>query len=196
MTAGTDLGSLIAGCKRMDANSQMTLYRLFYSYGMSICLRYAKNRESAQEMLNDGFLKVFQNIDQYKIKKPFKPWLRQIMINAAIDHFRKYKEEIIFDNYKQAPTEHSYNEALDKLAYDDLLPLIQGLPKAYQMVFNMYVIDGLSHQAIAKKLGISIGTSKSNLSKARQKLRASMVNSAWCNPQTQLIWRTTTLIKK
>lgn len=171
MTQDKKLTDLIKGCRKMKESSQIDLYRHFYSYGMGICLRFSRSRESALEMLNDGFLKVFLKINQYNSEYPFKPWLRKIIVNAAIDHYRKYQQNQT-DNFEVSEV-HSpvYNEALDQLEFEDLLQVMQLLPAAYQMVFNLYVVEGLSHAEIAKKLGVSVGTSKSNLSKARQKIK-------------------------
>ena len=166
------LAFLISGCQRMDEHSQMELYRYFYSYGMGICLRYARNRESAMEMLNDGFLKIFTKIDQYDPEYPFKPWLRKVLVHAAIDHFRKYERQQP-DSQELSDTAVStiHNEALDQLEFEDLLHIMQQLPSAYRMVFNLYVVDHLSHKEIAEQLNISVGTSKSNLAKARQRIK-------------------------
>ena len=141
-TENKRVAKLIAGCQRSQEASQLALYRHFYSYGMSICLRYARKPEVAVEMLNDGFLKVFLKIHQYNADYPFKPWLRKILIHAAIDYYRKYEqteqEEREINNYQHT----TYNEALDQLEYHDLLKLMQGLPAAYRMVFNLYVVGG------------------------------------------------------
>lgn len=162
---------LIAGCRNQDELSQIELYKLFYSYGMSICLRYASNRESAVEMLNDGFLKVFQKIDHYDQKLPFKPWLRKVLVNAAIDHYRKYELTIPLEIEELSMTTTSYNEVLDQIEYDHLMQIIQQLTPAYRLVFNLHVIEGHSHAEIAAQTGISIGASKSNLAKARRKIK-------------------------
>lgn len=167
-----DLKDLVKGCRKGRESSQLALYRHFYSYGMSICLRFCSNREAALEVLNDGFLKVFQRIDQYDTQQAFKPWLRRILINAAIDYHRKYNPKLTVTDQEE---EHLYgvthNEALEQLEYKDLLKLIQQLTPAYRMVFNLFVIEGLSHKEIALQLDISEGTSKSNLAKARQKMK-------------------------
>lgn len=171
MDPDNNLKRLIIGCRKKRESSQIQLYRLYYGYGLGVCLRYAHNRESAMEMLNDGFLNVFQKIDQYRQDQPFKPWLRKIMIHAAIDHYRKYNQPRLetIELHQEPPA--LQNEALDQLNYDDLLMHIQKLPDAYRMVFNLFVVEGFSHQEIAETLNISIGTSKSNLSKARRKLQ-------------------------
>lgn len=177
MTENELLAPLIDGCLRMQEASQIALYRRFYSYGMSICLRYANNRESALEMLNDGFLKVFQKIEQYDRNQPFKPWLRRILINASIDHYRKYQQEQTNNYSFYDETSSTYNEALSRLEYDDLLKVLHHLPSAYRMAFNLYVVEEMSHAEIAAQLKISVGTSKSNLSKARQKIKELLKSS-------------------
>jgi RNA polymerase sigma-70 factor (ECF subfamily) len=166
-----ELHQLIGGCIRRERGSQKMLYKTFYGFSMGICLRYANNRDEAAEVMNQGFFKVFTRIETYDTTRPFKAWLGKIMMNVSIDFYRA--------NLKMA-----YTEDLDKaegitdgelpdrkLNYDDLLVMIQKLPNAYRTVFNLFAIDGYSHEEIGQMLGISSGTSKSNLHKARQKLK-------------------------
>lgn len=166
--------TLIIGCIQGKQESQLKLYKHFYSYGMSLALRYSQDKNEALEVLNDGFLKAFLKIDQYDAEKPFKPWLRRILINAAIDYYRKYhKGKQKNDNFfPQNHAQHTHNEALENLAFQDLIKVTQQLSPAYRLVFNLYVVEGLSHKEIAAQLGINVGTSKSNLAKARQKLKS------------------------
>lgn len=171
MIKNEHLAFVIEGCRKGEERSQMELYRQYYSYGMGICLRYARKRELAVEMLNDGFLKVFTKIKQYDPEQAFRPWLRKILVNAAIDHYRKYHRDQDDELPTVRPSGTSYNEALDNLAFEDLLEIMQALPPGYRMVFNLYVVEGLTHPEIAKRLKISVGTSKSNLSKARLKIK-------------------------
>ena len=162
---------ILESCRKGNQASQMRLYEHFYSYAMGICLRYSKNREEAREMVNDGFLKVFTKLDQYDYKYPFTAWLRRIFINTAIDYHRKYhKNRELLQVITDIETEPVYNEAIANLSFDELIKLIQKLPPAYRMVFNLYVIEGLKHHEIAAQLNISVGSSKSNLAKARKKL--------------------------
>lgn len=167
------LPDLLAGCLRNHQRSQELLYRQFYGYAMGICLRYAPTREGALEVLNDGFLKVFTRLDQYDSAQPFKAWLRRILINTAVDHYRQearhfYHEDV--ERADQAPASESA-DAYSRLAHDELMGLIQRLSPAYRLVFNLYVIDGFTHDEIAGQLGISVGASKSNLARARENLR-------------------------
>lgn len=178
MTEDTRLSKVIAGCRRKEENSQIALYRQFYSYSMSICLRFSPNRESALEILNDGFLKVFTKIDQYQPISPFKTWLRKILVNASIDHYRRYQQKIErLEVPTRAISPSIYNTALDTLGFEDLVKVIQRLPHSYRLVFNLYVIEGMTHKEIAMALKINIGTSKSNLAKARRKLQELLKNS-------------------
>lgn len=167
------LSELLAGCLRNHRQSQELLYRQFYGYAMSICLRYVSSREGALEVLNDGFLKVFTRLDQYDPNQPFKGWLRRILINTAVDQYRQevrhqYHEDI--EQIEQIAVSES-TDAFSQLAHEDLLALIQRLSPAYRLVFNLYVMDGFTHEEIAGQLGISIGASKSNLARARENLR-------------------------
>lgn len=138
---------LVAGCLRQEETSQMELYRLYYSYGLGICRRYAKSEQTAKEMLNDAFLKVFTKIDQYDTQQPLKPWLRRILINAAIDHHRKYERQQptlqILENNTQIL--NTQNKGLEQLAYEDVVRLLQQLSPKYRAVFNLYVVDGYTH---------------------------------------------------
>lgn len=138
---------------------------------MGICRRYALDEFDAGDVLNDGFLKVFTHIDKYEPSKSFKSWFARIITNTAID---RYRANIKFNNHDDlGEHEHIGQEATvyGNLAYQDLLNLIQALSPAYRVVFNLYAIDGYTHEEIAELLDISVGTSKSNLFKARQKLQ-------------------------
>lgn len=145
---------------------------------MAICDRYTNNEEDAIEILNDGFLKVFNEIYRFQpaytdVISSFKGWLRKIMVYTSIDHFRKYhKHKMVTDLENVVYQITSEDEdAVDKLSYDEIIRAIQGLTPAYRTIFNLFVIEGLSHDEIAQKLEISTGTSKSNLSKARKQLQ-------------------------
>lgn len=161
------------GLVRNNRKDQEVLYRRYYSYGMSVCLRYTNTREEAKELLHDGFMVMFQDPKKFDPNQAFKPWFRRVLVNLCINHFRKYQgkqEESSLDEVKELDS--SQPTALENLQFEELLVLILKLPAAYRAVFNLYVLDGYSHEEIANLLDISIGTSKSNLSRARQKLRA------------------------
>jgi RNA polymerase sigma factor (sigma-70 family) len=170
------LTSLLAGCLAGNRRSQEGLYRHFYGYAMGVCLRYTQTREEAVEVLNDGFLKVFTRLDQYDVNQPFKGWLRRVLINTALDYYRQALKHYYHDDVDQATnTATDTADAYSQLAHEELITLIQQLSPAYRLVFNLYVIDGYSHDEIAAQLGISVGTSKSNLARARENLRTTLI---------------------
>jgi RNA polymerase sigma factor (sigma-70 family) len=172
-----ELYQLIGGCINQDRKSQKMLYKAFYGFSMAICLRYTGDRDEAAEVLNMGFLKVFTHIKTYDTTRPFKGWLGKIMTNVSIDYYRANLKMAYSEDLDKA--EHlSDGELPDrKLNYDDLLAMVQKLPQAYRTVFNLFAIDGYSHDEIGEMLGINAGTSKSNLHKARQKLKQMILDS-------------------
>ena len=161
----------IEGCIRNDRNSQKALYKHFYSFAMGICLRYANNRLDAAGILNDSFFKAFKHIDKYEPSKAFIPWLGRIITNTAIDFYRTNLKFAAHLDLEDVNDTIQVSVVHDKLAYNDLLKLIQELSPAYRTVFNLFAIDGYSHEEISDLLKISVGTSKSNLFKARVKLQ-------------------------
>ncbi|TAF25683.1 MAG: RNA polymerase sigma factor [Runella slithyformis] len=166
-----DLPSIVAACQEQDAHAQRALFKLFFSYAKSICLRYSSNQEEAEEVLNDGFLKVFKNIQKYDLNQPFKAWLRTILVNTCIDYYRrreKYTYELDVERVENSPFDEN---VLDKIAADEILAMVQKLPNSYRTVFMMHVIDGYNHREIADLLHINEGTSRSNFLKARAKLQ-------------------------
>ena len=172
MKKSKTLLQLIENCQRGKAGSERALYEQFFSYGMSVSLRYTASYEEAIEVLNDSFLKVFKKLKDLKNGK-FKPWFRRIIINTATDYYRKNKKyEFIQTHEDYLKYEVSAEELITaQLSYEELLKLVQRLTPAYKTVFNLYAIDGYKHEEIAKLLNISVGTSKSNLSRARELLK-------------------------
>lgn len=162
--------NLLQGCQKNDRISQRGLYEYFYSYSISICLRYADDRDEAAELLNASFMKIFKNISRFDLTRPFKPWLRKIIINTCINHFRKEKLDFK-DEYEQAGKMPDSEEILTGISYQEILDIIRKLSPAYRAVFNLHVIEGYKHEEIAKMLNISVGASKSNLSKAKRNLQ-------------------------
>jgi len=166
------LSILIGQCRKDVRQSQKELYKMYYSYGLTVCLHYSKNREEAEEILNDGFVKVFARLGQYKFGAPFKSWLRKVLVRSAIDYYRKFhhkKEQWQVVHLQQEASVE--NEAIYNLSMKDALLLLQELPPRYRMVFNLFVLEGYSHSEIANLLNIEVGTSKSNLAKAKKKLQ-------------------------
>lgn len=161
------MAAAIAGNMR----AREALYTQYYGYAMGVCLRYAKHRHEAEEIVNDGFLKVFANLDRCENPAAFKGWMRRIMVNAAIDYYRRYKRYQNEVSEDARPDVSTGEEALAQLSAEDLLQMVQALPDAYRLVFNLYAIEGYSHEEIAKQTGIAASTSRANLTKARSKLR-------------------------
>ncbi|HXH19800.1 MAG TPA: RNA polymerase sigma factor [Chitinophagales bacterium] len=164
---------LVRGCQKNNRLAQKQLYEKFYGRMMAVCLRYAANRDEAAEILNKGFLKVFTTIKNYEPERGrLDSWIYKIMLNTAIDHFRaefRHRNNIV-------EMEHAFyvgdqTDVLYQISADEIIDLIQKLSPAYRTVFNMYVLEGMSHGEIAEQLGISEGTTKSNLAKARKKLQ-------------------------
>lgn len=164
---------LIHNCQKQKKGSEKALYEHFFAYGMSVSLRYTATYEEAVEVLNDGYMKVFKTIKNFK-NDTFKGWFRRIIINTATDHYRKIKKFNFIEGYdsSQAETIHAEELITAQLSYEELLELVQQLTPAYRSVFNLYAIDGYKHEEIAKILGISVGASKSNLSRSRQMLKS------------------------
>lgn len=163
---------LIIGCKKGKVSYQEGLYKQFYSFAMSICLRYTRNREDALEILNDSFLKVFEKINQFDEQKSFKSWFRRIVINSALDHYRANKKhEVLIDlsiEEVDAQTEFEFEQDLKT---DEILKIFNQMPDNYRVIFNLFEIENYSHDEIAQHLSISVGTSRSHLSRAKKLLR-------------------------
>ena len=168
---------LLEGCLRNDRASQHGFYQHYYGYAMSICLRYTSSREEALDVMNESFLKIFTKLDQYDVNRSLKGWIRRIMINTAIDGYRQNHRHQHHDGLEVVQQqEGSEPNALDQLSYEEILREVQSLSPAYRTVFNLYVMDGYTHEEIAEMLGISIGASKSNLSRARGHLQQKLLN--------------------
>ena len=161
---------LLQGCKKGDRESQRLLYSHYYRYAMSIAMRYCHSIDEAKEVVNDGFMKVFTKLEMFQTDTSFKAWLRRIMINTAIDSYRRELKHAHHQDVDGAIVSID-NSAISNISHDELIAMVQRLTPAYRAVFSLHVIDGYKHEEIAKELGISVGTSKSNLMKARLKLK-------------------------
>ena len=171
-----ELKKIISGCVAGKRTAQKTLFESFYGKMMAVCMRYTKDHDQAQEVVQEGFIKVFDNLADFDFKGSFEGWMRRIMVNNSIDMIRKKKrqafstdEDYIFDENKTEEQEE--DDDLLKIKAEEAIKAIQKLSPAYQTVFNLYVIENYSHNEIAEILDISVGTSKSNLAKAKQNLR-------------------------
>ncbi len=171
---------IIEGCRKGNHNSFNMLYQRYAPVMLGICCRYCKTKPEAEDVLQEGFIKVFEKISTYKGKGSFEGWLRRIMINTAINHFKAnskhyYHEDIDLMNSISIKSDDKILTFESDINQDHIIQLIQELPAGYNMIFNLYVIDGLTHSEIANELEISINTSKSQLSKARKWLRNKLV---------------------
>lgn len=172
----TKVVNLLDACLKNDRQNQEMFYQHFYPYAMSICLRYTKDRSEATEVMNDGFLKVFTKLKLYDRTKSLKGWIRRIMINTAIDLYRHESRFASDSDQLESAEEIPTQEAtISSLSYKEIIKEIQELTPGYRTVFNLYVMDGYTHEEIARKLHISVGTSKSNLSRAKTILQKRLV---------------------
>lgn len=177
------LFEIIEGCVKGDSKCQQIVYQKFYGKMLGACMRYSKDREEARDILQDGFLKVFTNIRSYTGTGSFEGWIRKVIINTALDYIRKNKQLIQYANSDyveenaEAIKDEDENNEYQSLNTEEIMKAVQQLPTAYRTVFNMFVVDGFSHQEIAEQLGVNIGTSKSNLSKAKMHLKKALAHS-------------------
>ena len=158
---------LIQGCLAGDRRMQEELYRRFSPRMYGVCLRYAGNAEEAQDILQEGFIKVYRKLDSYRGEGSFEGWIRRIFVNTAIEHFRRKTYQQPITEKHETTVEAQYLSVLDELAEKDILKLIQELSPGYRTVFNLYVVEGYTHKEIGDLLNISEGTSKSQLSRAK-----------------------------
>ncbi|HEY0029236.1 MAG TPA: sigma-70 family RNA polymerase sigma factor [Bacteroidia bacterium] len=174
---------IIKGCLKNDRASQKILYEHFYSKMLGVCLRYSKSSDEAKDILHEGFLKVFDGLKNFKANGSFEGWIRRIMVNTAIDHLRKNKQNYlivstVYANEKASnmAEEISDDDLVLQIDKDEILRAVQELTPAYRTVFNLYVVEEYTHKEIAEMLDISEGTSKSNLSKAKFNLRKNLMH--------------------
>lgn len=166
------LEKIIKECQQEKRHAQKQLYDRYSGRLFGVSMRYASSIEEAEDVLHDGFIKVFQKINQYQFKGSFEGWMRRIVVNTALENYRSNKKVInINDTIKEQYSEGSYENIIENLTVDELMQFVMNLSPKYRMVFNLYAIDGFTHQEIAEKLDISVGTSKSNLSRARSILQ-------------------------
>ena len=163
------LKKLIKQCADNDRKAQEEIYQLFSGKLFSICLKYSKNKQEAQDNFQDGFVTIFEKIGQFKFNGSFEGWMKRVMINTVL---LKYRNKTVLNIVTEdIPDEVIVDIDDDEISLDFLLNLIQSLPDRYRMVFNLYVLDGHSHKEISKMLQIAEGTSKSNLARARAILK-------------------------
>jgi RNA polymerase sigma factor (sigma-70 family) len=161
------LHKIISGCQEKDPRAQRELYDMFKTKMFGTCMRYAGNYEDAQDILQEGFIKVFEKINQFAFKGAFEGWIRRIMVNTALEKYRVHYRHMITEENAAMPATEEAEDITAEMQARELVNIIQELTPRYRVVFNMYALDGYSHKEISEMLNISEGTSKSNLSRAR-----------------------------
>ncbi len=167
--------NLITACANKERWAQQQLYKEHYSKMMGVCLRYSNNKEDAQDILHEGFIKVFKNIAKYQPGTSLSAWIRRIMVNTSIDFYRKNVRRRTEDIEQAYSISSSDADAISQVTEKEILVAVQQLSPAYRAVFNLYIIEGYSHKEIAEKLDITESTSRSNLVKARMKLKEILI---------------------
>lgn len=162
---------LIKGCIAKDRRMQEMLYSRYSAKMYSVCLRYCKNLDDAQDLLQDGFVKVFKSLDNYRGDGSFEGWMRRIFVNTSIASFRRAPVVNPISDYQESNIENSDWNVLDQFDAKDIIKMVQTLSPGYRQVFNMFVIDGYSHKEISELLGIGEGTSKSQLARAKAAMK-------------------------
>ena len=182
VTHSKSLDEEIQGCCKNERLAQKRLYERFYGRMMGVSMRYAKHKEEASEILNNAFLKVFTNMDSFVKKggKNIEAWIYRIVVNTAIDHLRSEARHQHYEIGNTIYTQASHSILAD-MAAEEILMLVQQLTPGYRAVFNLYVVEGFTHQEIADLLQIAEGTSKSNLAKARAKLQEMVLTNNLIN---------------
>jgi len=175
------IDSLLEGCKKGDRKAQESLYKALASKMMGVCMRYAKDTFEAEDILQMGFVKVFQKVSEFRSDGSFEGWIRRIMVNTAIETYRKNLRSLNVVDIDEVYDQPQSTFDMGKLELNDLMKLVQQLSNGYRIVFNMYAIEGYSHKEIAKELGISEGASKSQLSRARAILKEKIIKMEGLN---------------
>lgn len=161
----------INACIRKERWAQKQLYESYYNKMILVCLRYSKDQEEAKDILHEGFIKVFKHLGKYQPGTSLNAWIKRIMVNTCIDYYRKTSRRRTEDMDKAAHKISSEPDAHSICGQKEIMKSVQSLSPAYRAVFNLYVVEGFSHREIGEQLGITESTSRSNLVKARSKLR-------------------------
>lgn len=168
---------LVKRCKAGERKAQELLYKQFASKMLGVCMRYAADKMEAEDMLQNGFIRVFQKMNDYRGEGSFEGWVRRIMVHSSIEYYRKHHKLLQLAENGDLPDEVAVSpNAVARLDAKDMMALIQRLSPGYRMVFNLYAIEGYSHKEIGEIMGISEGASKSQLSRARSILKGLIAN--------------------
>lgn len=182
MAETKQLQALIDGCLKGDRRSQQAVHKLYYGKMKAVCMRYTRDADQANDVLQEGFLKVFNNLEKFTGVGTFEGWMRRIMVNLSIDRFRKLKHDFVLlgepddierygDDTEEVLDEIDELEEIYSITPEQIIDAMQQLTPAYRTVFNLYVYEDYTHQDIAEALGISVGTSKSNYAKAKKNMK-------------------------
>lgn len=166
-----NLQEVIDGCLKEKAKSQRLMVEQFYAMARRTCLRYAQSMEEAEEIADDGFVKMFSSLGNFDRSKAFEPWLTTIMVRTAIDYFRRRQNILPVSELDETIHMSEEGSSIDLLSAQEMMSLIQQVLPVYRLVFNLYTIEGYDHNEIAEQLGITASTSRANLAKARSKLQ-------------------------
>ena len=170
---------LVEGCIRQDSKYQEMLYRKYAKNMFGVCLGYAKDHATAKDILQDGFIKIFKKIDKFSWQGSLEGWIRRIIINTAIDDYRKSVRQREYVELEEKLMNIGYNNVLEELNTTDVVKLIHFLPEGARVIFNLYTIEGYGHKEIAEQLGISEGTSKSQYARAKKLLQDMILEDAY-----------------
>jgi RNA polymerase sigma factor (sigma-70 family) len=182
------LQALIDGCLKGDRRSQQAVHKLYYGKMKAVCMRYTRDSDQANDVLQEGFLKIFNNLEKFTGVGTFEGWMRRIMVNLSIDRFRKLKHDFVLlgenddierysDDTEEVLDELDELEEIYSITPEQIIDAMQQLTPAYRTVFNLYVYEDYTHQDIAEALGISVGTSKSNYAKAKKNMKKLLIKN-------------------
>ncbi len=184
MNTNDTLSQLWAGCLQNDRKQQEALYKMLAPKMMAVCMRYANDKDEAQDILQEGFIKMFNNVHKYRGDGNLEGWIRRIMVHTAISRYRKLKPMVLVEDMAESHESGTTSDNANNLEVNDLMKLIQQLPSIYRSVFNLYAIEGYSHQEIGTKLGITELLSRTTLYRARNILKEKLIqltsNERYC----------------
>jgi len=170
-----ELSQLIKDCAAGQTRAQARLYQLFAPRMFGVCLRYSRDATEAEDNLQDGFLKIFEKIDTFRHEGSFEGWIRRIMVNVSLEKYRKQNLLHPVEDVTTLEMPDLKDEIVSEISAKELLKLVQELPPRYRMVFNLHVFEGMNHKEIAEEMRITVGTSKSNLARARMLLQKKVI---------------------
>ncbi len=180
-----ELEHIIKGCVKANRESQKAFYQLYYGFATAICMRYCKSKDDSMEVVNEGFMKIYRELPRFNprydnYEASLKGWMKSIFVNTAIDNFRKNNKNYLVTDLEEShfDMEDVGDSAIDKMSYKEIMDLVNQLSPVYKTIFNLFVIDGFKHEEIASQLNISVGTSKSNLSKAKANIQKMLRDAA------------------